>query len=99
MRRIIALAVIAGLLAAAYGFANPARRVVVLSAPFGVGEQLSYNVNFSFLHVGSGEISVVALDTMAAHAAWHAVLAPSGGMAFFRVNDSPPSRFDTYLRY
>src|SRR6266567_3028695 len=50
-----------------------------------VGDPLSYNVNFSFLHVGSGEMSVVALDTVSAHPVWHAVLALRGGMAFFRV--------------
>src|SRR5437660_3366815 len=95
MRRITALAVIAGLLAAAYGFANPARRVVALSAPFGVGEQLSYIVSFCSFHVVSGEMSVVAFDTVSAHPVWHAVLALRGGMPFFRVNDSTSSWFDT----
>ena len=74
---------------------NPARRMVAFPTPFGVGEQLSYNVKFSFLHVGSGEMSVVALDTVGAHPVWHAVLALRGGMAFFRVNDSTSSWFDT----
>ena len=95
MRRCIAVAVIAGLLVAAYGFTSATRRVVAFSTPFGVGERLSYNVNFSFLHVGSGEMSVVALDTVSAHPVWHAVLALRGGMAFFRVNDSTSSWFDT----
>src|SRR5947209_6625901 len=95
MRRATALAVIVVLLSAAYGFANPAKRVVVYSTPFRVGERLSYNVSFSFFHVGSGDMSVVALDTVGAHRVWHAVLALRGGMPFFRVNDSTSSWFDT----
>jgi len=95
MRRLTALAVIAGLLAAAYGFANPAPRVLAFSTPLGVGERLSYNVSFSFLRVGSGEMSVVELDSIGSHPVWHAVLVLRGGIPFFSVNDSTSSWFDT----
>src|SRR5712691_7494870 len=86
---------IASLLAAAYAFANPARRVVAFSTPFAVGERLSYNVSFSVIRVGSGEMSVVELDSMSSRPVWHAVLALRGGIPFFRVNDSTSSWFDT----
>ena len=62
---------------------------------FGVGEHLEYAVSFSRLHVGSGEMSLVALDTTSGPAAWNARLTVSGGVPFFHVRDTMSSLFDT----
>jgi hypothetical protein len=62
---------------------------------FGVGEVLSYSVSYGRLHVGSGEMSVLGIDTTGEHAAWHARLTISGGIPLFRVHDTTMSWFDT----
>lgn len=62
---------------------------------FGPGEQLTYAVSFGHLHVGSGEMSIVGVDTLGEHAGWHATLTVSGGIPFFRVRDTMTSWFDT----
>ena len=95
MRRHYTFAAVAGLSIAAFGFATPTPRAVGRVTPFGVGERLTYDVSFSFIRVGSGEMAVVGLDTIGSHPVWHAVLALRGGMPFFRVNDSSSSWFDT----
>lgn len=63
--------------------------------PFGVGERLEYDVSFGRLHVGSGEMSVLGVDTLDGHPLWHALLAVSGGIPLFRVRDSTMSWFDS----
>jgi hypothetical protein len=63
--------------------------------PFGVGERLEYAVSFGRLHVGSGEMSLLGVDTLDGHPLWHALLAVSGGVPLFRVRDSTMSWFDS----
>jgi hypothetical protein len=62
---------------------------------FGAGERLEYAVSFGRLHVGSGEMSLVALDTTTGPSAWEARLTVSGGVPFFHVRDTMSSLFDT----
>ena len=63
------------------------------ASPFGVGERLEYEVSFGPVHVGSGMMSVVGLDTVAGEPVWHAMLAISGGIPLFRVRDTTASWF------
>jgi hypothetical protein len=62
-------------------------------SPFGVGERLEYAVSFGPVHVGSAEMSLIGVDTLAGQPAWHALLAISGGIPFFHVHDSTSSWF------
>lgn len=65
------------------------------STPFAVGERLDYAVSFGKLHVGSGAMSVLGVDTLDGHVEWHVILAVSGGIPLFRVRDTMISWFDT----
>lgn len=62
--------------------------------PFGAGERLAYAVSFGKLHIGSGHMTVLGMDTVQDHAVWHAELAVSGGPVFFHVRDTTSSWFD-----
>lgn len=62
---------------------------------FAVGERLTYAVSFGHLHVGSGEMSVLGIDTVDGRPEWHAMLTISGGIPLFHVNDTTMSWFDT----
>ena len=62
---------------------------------FAVGERLRYSVSFGRLHVGSGEMSVLGIDTVDGRPTWHAMLTISGGVPLFRVHDTTMSWFDT----
>jgi len=55
--------------------------------PFSVGEQLQYDVRFGKLHVGSGAMEVLPMDTVRGHTVWHTVFRISGGVPFYHVND------------
>lgn len=72
-------------------------------APFGVGERLDYDVRFGRLHVGSGDMEVLPMDTVRGHDAWHTVFHVSGGIPFYHVNDRYESWMDQHtmssLRY
>lgn len=92
LRRIAAVAVAAVLLSP-----EPATPVggSIHSSHFGVGERLEYDVSFGRLHVGSGEMWVVGIDTLDSHPTWHAQLTVSGGIPWFGVHDTTLSWFDT----
>jgi hypothetical protein len=62
-------------------------------SPFGIGERLEYAVSFGRVHVGSGEMSVVGMDTLDGQPVWHAMLVISGGIPLFRVRDTSASWF------
>jgi hypothetical protein len=55
--------------------------------PFGVGERLEYDIRFGKLHVGSGDMEVLPMDTVRGLHAWHTVFRLKGGIPFYRVND------------
>jgi hypothetical protein len=71
--------------------------------PFNVGEKLTYNAKVNFLHVGTGVMSVVGLDTVRGHTTFHTSFDVHGRMLFYSVNDHYESWFDTLtlasLRY
>lgn len=63
--------------------------------PFSLGERLEYAVSFGKVHVGSGNMTMLGIDTIAGHVVWHAVLEVSGGIPFFHVRDTTASWIDT----
>jgi hypothetical protein len=65
------------------------------SRPFSVGEKLTYNAKVNFLHVGTGTMSVVGLDTVRGHTTYHTKFDVHGRMLFYSVNDHYESWFDT----
>ena len=60
-----------------------------------VGEHLEYDVRFGKLRVGRGSMSIRAISDVRGREAWHTVLAISGGIPFFRVDDRLESWIDT----
>jgi hypothetical protein len=60
--------------------------------PFGVGEQLLYEVRVAIAR-GSASLEIVGLDTIDGRPALHAVSTTKGGMIGIRVND----RFDSWI--
>src|SRR3954469_2328095 len=71
--------------------------------PFSVGERLTYNAKVNFLHVGTGVMTVVGIDTVRGHTTFHTSFDVHGRMLFYSVNDHYESWFDTLtmasLRY
>ena len=75
----------------------------VQARPFAIGEKLTYNAKVNFLHVGTGVMSVVGIDTIRGHTTYHTAFDVHGRMLFYSVNDHYESWFDTLtmasLRY
>ena len=63
--------------------------------PWGVGERLVYDVKFGAIHVGSGSMEVVGLESIRGRQAWHTQFKVRGGTFFYKVNDLMESWFDT----
>jgi hypothetical protein len=55
--------------------------------PFGVGERFEYDIRFGKLHVGSGSMEVLPMDSVRGHETWHTLFELKGGYFFYRVND------------
>jgi len=68
---------------------------IAASRPFAVGEKLTYNAKGNFLHVGTGVMSVVGIDTVRGHTTFHTAFDVHGRMLFYSVNDHYESWFDT----
>src|SRR5690349_26328 len=68
---------------------------VARAKPFSVGEKLTYNAKVNFLHVGTGTMTVVGIDTVRGHTTYHTSFDVHGRMLFFSVNDHYESWFDT----
>jgi hypothetical protein len=62
--------------------------------PFGVSERTEYDIRFGKLHVGSGSMEVLPMDTVRGHDAWHTLFQLQGGYFFYRVNDRYEAWFD-----
>ncbi len=62
-------------------------------SPWSTGEFLEYTLKFGVISAGSGRMQVLGRDTVRGRATWHMKFDFSGGMAFFRVNDS----FDSWI--
>jgi hypothetical protein len=99
MRRALARLVVAMVLVARPASAQKASTpaggsdTTPLRVPFGVGERLEYDVRFGKLHVGSGDMEVLPMDTVRGLHAWHTIFRLSGGIPFYRVND----RYEDWL--
>ena len=65
------------------------------SKPFAVGERLTYSAKVNFLHVGTGTMTVVGIDTVRGHTTYHTSFDVHGRMLFYSVNDHYESWFDT----
>lgn len=63
--------------------------------PFGVGENAAYEVRFSALRVGQGNMQVVGIETLRGRPVFHTVFRVKGGTFFYKVNDVFESWFDT----
>jgi hypothetical protein len=100
--RLIAAALLSALPASAQE-APTAPASAAAKVPFGVGERLEYDVRFGKLHVGSGDMEVLPMDTVRGHDTWHTVFHMSGGIPFYHVNDRYESWIDAQtlasLRY
>lgn len=62
--------------------------------PFGVGEQLTYDVAVGGAKVGTGNMQVLGTDTVQGHSTFHSVFTVKGGFLMFKVNDELESWFD-----
>jgi hypothetical protein len=65
------------------------------TVPFGVGERMEYDVRFGKLHVGSGSMEILPMDTVRGHETWHTLFQLSGGIPFYHVNDQYEAWFDS----
>jgi hypothetical protein len=74
-----------------------------LAVPFGVGERMEYDIKFGRLHVGTGDMEVLPMDTVRGRDVWHTVFRLRGGIPFYHVNDRYEVWSDTHtlsaLRY
>ncbi len=83
---------------------SPSARAADLAAvPFGVGERMEYDVRYKGLHVGTGNMEVLPMDTVRGIDTWHTLFRMSGGILFYHVNDRYEAWLDTHtlasLRY
>lgn len=65
------------------------------AVPWGVGEQLTYDVKFGILKVGTGSMVVEGTQTIRGREAYHTVFRVRGGTIFYRVDDRFESWFGT----
>jgi hypothetical protein len=54
--------------------------------PFGVGEEFQYDAKLGMLKLGTGNISVVAIDTVRGIPSFHLRFSIDGGVVVFRIN-------------
>ncbi len=84
-------------LAAAILFAvapPPAAAQKSVTVPWVSGEHLEYALRFNGLSVGSGRMDVLGIDTLRGRRAWKLEFNISGGITFYKVNDSYESWID-----
>jgi hypothetical protein len=62
--------------------------------PFGVGEQLTYDVAVGGAKVGTGNMEVLGTETVQGHPTFHTLFTVKGGFLMFKVNDQLESWFD-----
>lgn len=75
--------------------AHPVRPAEAARVPFGVGERMEYDVRFKGIHVGSGNMEVLPMDTVRGIDTWHTIFRMSGGIPFYHVNDKYETWLDT----
>lgn len=73
------------------------------AVPFLIGENLTYDVRFGAIKVGTARMRVMGLDTIRTRPAWHVKFTLSGGTIFYKVDDVYESWMDVVtlnsLRY
>ncbi len=72
------------------------------SIPFGVGEQIDFNVMFGLIPAGKARLAVVGLDTVNGQQTYHAVSTARSAKAYdiiFKVRDSVETWFDADTIY
>jgi hypothetical protein len=103
MKRGLSRLVMVALLTALPVSAQESTQSAPARVPFGVGERLEFDIRFGKLHVGTGSMEVLPLDTVRGRDAWHTIFRLSGGIPFYHVNDRYEDWFDTHtlssLRY
>ena len=57
------------------------------AVPFGVGEKLTYDVNFGPIRAGSASMEVRGIDQVRGQEAWHTYFQVKGGIPLYRVHD------------
>lgn len=71
--------------------------------PFQIGEQLTYDLRFGVIKVGTGRMRVLGHEDVRGQQAWHVRFSVSGGTFFYKVNDIYESWMDVMtlnsLRY
>lgn len=75
---------------------DPVEPIVIPGAarvPFGVGENLEYQVKLGVFDVGDGFMRVESLDTIRGYPTYHVSMGIEGGLLFAKVKD----RFDSWL--
>ena len=65
-----------------------------LTVPFEVGEQLTYDVKFGAIRVGSARLAVLGVRPIRDRNAWHVRFDIRGGTFFYKVNDAYESWMD-----
>jgi len=63
--------------------------------PFAVGERMTFDGKFGWLHVGRAEVVLEARDTVRGHEAFRVRFSVNGGPSWFGVHDNYTSWFDT----
>ncbi len=104
MTRLFAAAALSGALGGAALDAQTSGAAPVRTpVPFAEGEDLSYDVRFGAIKVGSGRMRVLGVESIRDRQAWHVRFTVSGGTFFYRVNDVYESWMDVVtlnsLRY
>ncbi len=94
IRTLFRLLVVAILVAPAAWAQEVTQSGTAAHLPFGVGERADYDVRFGHVHVGSGDMEVLPMDTVRGRDAWHTVFHVSGGIPFYHVNDRYESWMD-----
>lgn len=62
--------------------------------PFLAGENLTYDVRFGSIKVGTGRMRVLGIETVRDRPAWHVQFTVSGGTFFYKVDDVYESWMD-----
>jgi hypothetical protein len=107
LRSLLICAVLAALPASAQESGAPlapaTRSAEAMHVPFGVGEHMEYDIRYKGIHVGTGQMEVLPMDTVRGLDTWHTVFRMSGGIPFYHVNDKYEAWLDTHtlasLRY
>jgi hypothetical protein len=64
------------------------------TVPWSVGESFRYDVKFGFIKAGSGEMSIVGVESIRGQPAWHARFTVHGGYLALKVDDVLESWMD-----